>query len=375
MYFKSLLIFFLANFINFESKKESNEKEFILFESISLNNIQIKNEFILDTGSNISILDESIFKKLNLKQKGTTNNIDILGNKKKRNIYTVEELKINETLFLNVDFIVLDLKKHFNCENIPGIIGTNVLKENIIKIDFNRKNARLINTIYKKSDFNKFQIKLKNNLPFVNLYIRNKKKSFLLDTGDLNPLTLKNKDFKFTKSNTNKSWKIEALVNSINDLNYIPKTFPVSSIKEIHIGKEIKMNSSIAIFSNYRNIGIDFFKNTTIILDFKNKEGFIKKGKKFDEDYSDLDRFISIAFKENYFYVSQITKDGYYKKKYNVKLGDTLESINSILLYNENTKLDDDNCLIKTLIKKELKKFPLKIKFKGKEELLINNEL
>lgn len=366
MYFNFfLIIFFYFGFVGEEYNEEKSKKGFVYFESIYVDQILVKNKFILDSGSNISIIDKTLFSQLKLKLKGTTINKDILGNKKKRKIYSVKKLRIGEKYFYNVDFIVLDLKNYLKCNNILGIIGTNVLSKTIIKIDFNKRKVNLIKKIEKKDEYNKFEIKLKNKLPYVNLFLRNKKFRFLLDTGNLNSLTLKNKDYEFiTEKNSSKVWNIKVLINSINNSNFSFHKIPVSYINEVSLGRKIKMNSSKVIFLYNRNLGVDFFQNSLMIIDFKNKDGYIKNKNITSKKNIEIERFIRISHKENFFYVSQITKNGTYEKKHQIKLGDTIDFVNKINLTKRRVKYltYKDLCKIDLLIERELNKSIVKLK-------------
>lgn len=333
-----IFIFLILNFIDLNAKE--NNKAFVFFESVRLNNISVNNQFIFDSGSNISIIDSSIFNQLNLKEIGYTINRDILEKKKKKKIYLIEKLKIDNTFFYNVNFIVADLRKYAKCKNILGIIGMNVLNKSIINIDFKNKNVKILDKIEDLNKYQTFNFNLKRDLPFVNLYFNGRKINVLLDTGNLNSLILKQKDFRLIKpENIHTLWDIKVLKSSINTTELNVHHYTMSHVNEISLGKDLKIGSSKFLISNYRNLGIDFFKDSNLILNFNDKVAYLKDEFISQDIKINLKDFIRLSHDhKGVFYVSQITKNGTYEKEQQIRLGDTINFVNNINLKTQNTQ-------------------------------------
>lgn len=179
--------------------------------------------FQFDTGSDKSYLytgiksDAEILKKINTKTELSTSigNITLLP-KKSNNTYQKKE-----KVFI-------------------GTIGSDVLFNKVIEIDFLNQKINVLNK-YKKENYNINSMKLSNGRPVLNLKIMSKEYQFLYDTGSslFDLWTDKKLWLKWRKDNSDIS------------------EFPISSWGKINTAYKSKINDSI-IAENYLNFDLKY---------------------------------------------------------------------------------------------------------------------
>jgi len=370
LFLKISILFAFNNSLNipvFEEKLDSpipftTNNEHIRFNEVSLNSTKYFDEFILDTGTNISVIDISIYNTLSLKSMKSVSNVDVLGNIKNRKMVIIDSLKIGNNYFFNVKAIVMDLTKGsgLGCQNIKGIIGNNILKNKIIKINFLEQEINFLNNLNTLSNFNKTPFKLKNNLPYLNLIIGERKyKNCLLDLGDLNQISLKEKDLtSINKTLINEKYTYHLFVNSINHSSYKLYKAPMIWVKNINIKSLSIINPKIH-FSHSRRIGLDLFYNSILVIDYKNKNIYTDKSKILMNKKPKNEKFIKVDWNGKVF-ISQIKVDDLVLK-YDIKAGDTVNSINGIDLTVDFS--EKDICILLKNLNAEIKKdtFTLKL--------------
>jgi hypothetical protein len=154
-------------------------------------NVNIKGKiykFILDTGAPTSISSE-LFNELNppliskIPILDANNKIDSLS------VVRLNEIMVGDAIFSNIPTLVVKNNIIFDCFQIDGFIGSNLLRSSVLQIDHNSKNIIITN------DNNKLTLNQKHSSdlfldnqsgPIITIYLKNKNKAkeqLLLDLG------------------------------------------------------------------------------------------------------------------------------------------------------------------------------------------------
>ena len=256
-----------------------NKKGYIILNNSKLNNIDVKGGLLFDTGSNGSVIDKQIADKLNLEVIRKTRLVDITGKRTRVPLVKIDSLNIEGVIFKNVYALVADLNI-FKCDSIIGIIGNNVLKTGIWKINFPEQKIALYNPNEKfdYTGYSKIPFSYRINLIKVQLTYGNRKyRNILFDTGNPSMLNLSYKDQNiFIKKGITPDLKYQLLYSSINDTlpKHIEKQYYFLSNVSFN---NIKMDSVLVSFKRRRSIGTDMFKKSVIVIDYKNRIISIKE--------------------------------------------------------------------------------------------------
>lgn len=183
--------------LNYGSTLESSYLSFIKFEMMGdkiIVPVTINGEkyrFLLDTGAP-NIISKELDSLLRPKSIGSLPTSDATGKKNRLEVVAVKALKFGEVNFTNTATLVYDLRASpiFNCFNIDGFIGSNMLRNSIIQIDVKARTLILTNS-KKNLSLNRKQsskITLTKNQSSPMLWVQLKgeetgKEQLLIDTG------------------------------------------------------------------------------------------------------------------------------------------------------------------------------------------------
>ncbi|WP_010520559.1 aspartyl protease family protein [Aquimarina agarivorans] len=297
--------------------------------------VEIQNKtynFLLDTGSSNLITNE-FAQELNLNPLGTEDIKDI--NKKSNSTkYTrINNIKIKDIDFQKTIAAIVDLNAitEIKCTKIDGIIGSNLMRKAVWDFDF--KNQLITIT----SDEKKLHLPSKTissklyigtaGIPSVTININGQKiLNNTVDFGNSGSNLLRADYFK--KQIKNK--KIKQIVKGYGK-NF--GAFGRSDIEEFHhiiidemrIGNHTIKNLFATVNKESgNNLGLDFFKNYRVILNWKTK-----KIKLIEKDIAGNDSFISYGFSTLYekkgIYVNSIIESSNASKL--IKNGDKILQI------------------------------------------------
>ncbi len=160
--------------------------------------IEIGNQehrFLFDTGAPVSI-SETLLNDIKPTEKSDVKVVDANGKKGKLTGAILSELKMDKVRFTDIPVLVLpDSSIFLECWKIDGIIGSNILKNSIVR--FEPKDSLIIIT----DDETKLPLKTENaselsfdkqKSPYFKIRLENKKEEkVLFDTGDGNLFSLK----------------------------------------------------------------------------------------------------------------------------------------------------------------------------------------
>jgi hypothetical protein len=343
-----------------------NEKIFI---PITINSKVYR--FMLDTGAP-NMISTKVLNELNPSKKDSFNLADANGQVQKLNSVVIPKINIGNLLFENQFAMVFDIDNHnvFNCLNFDGIIGSNLLKNSILKISLDNKQLTItdqIKILNPKSKPSKLKLVNNQKAPYVELNFKglNGKKAsdfVLFDTGMPNLYDMSVRAYKiFNEKNVFKSIGSSKGVSSIGIFGAGEETDQYL----IHIDDAMLNNFHFKNFNisttpdNNSRIGLEFLKYGDVILDFKNEKFYFESYKSVD-----LENIIpkyEASILDNKFVVALIWDENL---KQIINSGDEIISIDEIVFKELNI------CEILKL-KKEWKNKPsYLLKIKNKENIL-----
>ena len=156
--------------------------------------------FLFDSGAP-TIISEEVQDKFSFRILGSDTISDIYSNKNKMQIVIVDSLFLGSVRFDGIPALVSRFNElPWSCFNIDGFIGSNLLRNSIIKIDINKQYVVLSDRLRKELGYLHMcpmEMKLDHqSSPHVNISLgMNIEESFLFDTGSDNFISLKTKKF------------------------------------------------------------------------------------------------------------------------------------------------------------------------------------
>lgn len=212
MKFKSLLIvlFFTLNICIAQNMNQGgaipaeyysvlpyDEVSDLMFISAEINDKTYR--FLFDTGAP-NIISKALQSELNFKVESKMRITDASGKKDSMLLVTVDRIKLGDTEFANIPTLVTD-NILLECFNIDGFIGSNMLRNSIVRISSIDKTITITN-LKEKLNLNKeYSSKLylnQQSSPYFTAYLKNKKskkEKILFDSGAQQFLSLPQKVF------------------------------------------------------------------------------------------------------------------------------------------------------------------------------------
>ena len=239
-------------------------------------------KFLLDTGAP-NIISKEINDLLNPQLLRTISITDVSGIKEDLNVVSIEKLKFGNITFQNTATLVYDLKNNtpFNCLEVDGFIGSNMLRNSILQIDSKAMKITLTDNVKKLNLDRKNSSKLKligsQSSPYVWIHLGGKdkgKEHVLIDTGmgalyDISSRAygvFKN-EIIFNEVGESEGASSLGLFGDVPVKNHVRLHLPLLKINELEI------ENCITTTSNDTNskIGAELLKYGVMTLDFRNK--------------------------------------------------------------------------------------------------------
>lgn len=295
-----LILFFIFFFLQSNSQEEINANqgyvennnyfEKIPYEFINgkiIINVRIGNKsyrFLLDTGAS-SAISEKILKSVKTKKLGSVKMTDQSGITDSTNVVSVPKIKIGNINFVDIPAFVSknDSNLIFECLDIEGIIGSNLLRNSTIQFD--SKNKEIILTDKSR----KLKLKKRNGLkielnplqsnPFVPVKYMNDKKVgndfALFDSGDNNFFLLSNTAYEqlneqieiFELLAESKGSLSMGLFGSAKNNTHYLLNIPNLQLNNV----DIQNVTSVNTYGKTSRIGSEIFKYAKVTIDFKKK--------------------------------------------------------------------------------------------------------
>ncbi|UMB61176.1 aspartyl protease family protein [Lutibacter sp. A80] len=309
--------------------------------------VTIENEtydFILDTGAS-NALSKELAEKLNVTSLGSENITDVHKTSQLLNYTKIDDIEIGGIHFQNTIAAISDFNSgELACLNVDGFIGSNLMRFAIWDFDFKNQiititdNEQQLN-IPADAIESKMFIGTAASQPSIISYINGEKAlNNMIDLGNNSTPHLSYLDFvKQKESNKISKYILGSGYTTIGMYGKGEKRDEISAkVDEIKIGNHIIKNKVMKVKDGKTNLGISFFKNYRLILNWEaRKVTMIQEGV---SNNTALNHFGFIpSFNGNKVFVDFIYNDTAASKV--LQFGDEVLQINSI----DFTNITDNN--------------------------------
>ena len=238
--------------------------------------------FLFDTGAP-NVISKELSESIKPKILKSTQTRDAAGNKDDLNIVIVPEISIGNTPFKNTKALSYDLRKIdiFKCLDIDGFIGSNLLENSIVQIDFDTKTLTLTNNKHKldldKNKSTKMELVGEQSSPFIFIDIEGKvdaRDQVMVDTGMDGFYDISHRSYDIFKTNdilkdlaTATGGNIVSLLGNAQKTEQHRVLVPKFKVAGTSFIKLVTTTTS----DNFSRIGTDMLKHGLVTIDFKNK--------------------------------------------------------------------------------------------------------
>ena len=250
--------------------------------------------FLLDTGAP-NLFSTELLKELNITEGASINVNDANNQDKKMKFAVVPQLKIGNLVFENQAGLIYNFEEHnlLSCYKIDGFIGSNLLRNSIIKINGANKTIIITNKI-KSLNIDKKPVKMKlvgnQKSPYVELKFvgkNNEKASdmVLVDTGMDGLYDMSKRAY--TIFENSKIFESLYTATGIGDSGLFgagdSSEQKLLEIENANLNQQIINNIMVSTtLDDNSRIGLDFLKYGDITLDFLNKKFYFESPKTID---------------------------------------------------------------------------------------------
>lgn len=253
---------------------------------VVINNKTFK--FLLDTGAP-NVISKTVLAEINVQNSRKINVSDANNQSDKMEMVAIESMKLGNLTFDNTTALVSDLDNHFilKCFKMDGFIGSNLLRNSVIKISLKDKKIIItddVKNLKTKAKPSKLILFGEQKSPYVKIKFLDKKKHIvseevLIDTGMDGFYEMSNRAFNiFSTENVFEELSRSTGSSSIG-------LFGTAPLKEQILFKAtfLKLNGttfenliSNTTDDNNSRIGLDLLKHGDIIIDFKKKKFYFE---------------------------------------------------------------------------------------------------
>ncbi len=292
-------------------------------------------DFVLDSGAT-NVLSKDLAKTLNSQELITVNNKDVQGNLQPMMFTKIEEVTIGGIKFEDTGAGIGDFNQsvEVGCLEIDGIIGSNLMRLAIWKIDYRNQIITISNTMESFSlgaDTKKipFYTYGEEDKPFCNIKINGvEEKNVTLDLGSNGDFSLSYKTYEMIQDKISKNKKVMQIGNvgsGFHGYGKIDSSYYLQTAK-LSVGN-IDLNDQIVKFSksSTSTIGTAFYKNFDLIMNWKDKELLLSPHTNY-ENNKFIQKGISWNFRDGALKISALLKESE-ADKLGIQLGDRIIEI------------------------------------------------
>lgn len=301
--------------------------------------VELNNEtydFVLDSGAT-NVLSKKLAKTLGSKGLFTVNNSDSQGNSQPMDFTIIEELSIGGIKFEGTASGITDFNQsiELGCIEVDGVIGSNLMRLAIWKIDFRNQTITIADTkeslsLGAETEKIPFYTYGEEDKPFCNIKFNGvEEKNVIIDLGSNGSFTHSFKTYKKVQKELPKKKKaIEYGSGGSGAYGYGKMdSIYYLQVDRISVG-EVGLENQVIKFSKsiVPNLGIAFFKNYDMVISWFDNELLLSPHTEYDNQ-----KFTSSGFNLNYqddaLRIATLFK-GSDAEKSGMQLGDKIIQIN-----------------------------------------------
>ena len=249
----------------------------------------IEANFLFDTGASSNVISPELASKLNLETQTTGFVADSEGKRAILEYVVIDNIAIDNINFLNTSAVVADLNfsESASCFELDGIIGTNLMRMALWKIDHSDKSISFSNDLSKLKNldgWSTLDYKLtRSGVPKIELELNDKKiRNLTFDTGYDGYISVAKDNLQTLKANSHSiqtAYKTGASSFGLYGLHESDTTF-YAKIDKVDLG-DLSLNNQIIMFKSDVNlVGSKFLSNYTVIIDWTVNHIYLKETSK-----------------------------------------------------------------------------------------------
>ena len=323
----------------------------------------VKGRFLLDNGFSISALDDGFAKRASVTFSGTSSITDANKQKSSRPRTQLDSILIGQHKFTGTDFLRLDTKLFFPCDNIDGVIGASIMNLANWKIDFQNKTIWMAPKPF-EGEGDKVKVKFSgNNSTMTKVQIRGQQYNCKIDLGSSHGISIE-QDL-IGESFLGEEMIMYSGIKSLSALGLGKPETSFTSVEDqkVKLGK-VEMNPEhveIKRKMKYEGyIGIDYLNEYNVIINSSKKSYWLDKVK--DEEKEEHTSF-GVKVYEHDGAWKVIAKNPNDPLLESIEVMDEVESIDG-----KSMKTFPDICAYKKYMKEKIKlKTDLRLKLKKSE--------
>jgi predicted aspartyl protease len=297
-----------------------------------------KFKFMVDTGAPAA-LSQNVFNELNLQHISKTKISDSNGKTDSLIIAIIPNIKLGDLDFTDIPAIVLPSNTFFDCFKIDGIIGSNMIRNSIIRFSSKDYTLTICNSPQKlnlrKKESTRIILTKGQSNPIIGIEAKNKKsvrEQILFDSGMTGLYQISLNHFNFF----NERKIFDDLIQSKGgaDIGFYGNgndtVVYMGRIPEILINKTQFKNISIKTTSGGERIGAKLFDYGIVTIDYLNKRFYFES---YEKSYDLLTKEfpIDIMVEEGKLLVATVWCESL---KHQIKRGDQILTVNGVAFEN-----------------------------------------
>ena len=248
-------------------------------------------DFLLDTGAP-NVISKELAQKYGLSNIFERKFGDSQGQTSDLGMIKLDEISIGGINFLNTGAAVADLKqsKEVGCLQIDGLIGSNLMRKAVWKFDYENQIITISNSvaslnISESSEKIPFLTHI-TGTPIIDITLNDvKEKNVIVDLGSNGDIWLSKKTFNKLVDTDPTISRTVSFGSSSSGLYGIGAKDSIQHalISDISFG-DVALKNTVVKFSNeaLSTIGINYFKNYDLIINWFDKEIIVTKKKEYD---------------------------------------------------------------------------------------------
>ncbi len=310
----------------------------LIFIDVEIEGVTYK--FMLDSGSS-NVISKDLAEKLNAQSNNKNNLEDSQGVSSEVDFTVIDNIGIGELNYLNTGAAIIDLNTSDDiaCLNIDGLIGANLMKKSIWKIDYQTKMIQISNTIdsFEIPDENE-RIPIFTELtgsPIIDVIIDGiEEKNVIVDVGSNGGFSLSMETYEsLLNDNPNikkrSGYGLSSSALSGNDFS--TTTFYEALTNTISFGEVSIKNRSVDFSEdeNVSTIGSEFLENYDVIINWIDYEIILIKKKEWSKPEVSSYGF-TYRYNSNHLVIDKLFNNSEAKKA-GLKINDRISSVNNTI--------------------------------------------
>lgn len=309
----------------------------LIFIDVEINGNNYK--FMLDSGSS-NVISKDLAEKLNLKSNNKNNLEDSQGVSSTFDFVVIDNIGVGELNYLNTGAAVIDLdtSDDIACLNIDGLIGANLMKKSIWKIDYQTKMIQISDNI------SSFEIPSGNKRipifteftgsPIIDVVIdKVEEKNVIVDLGSNGGFSLSMETYTSLLNNNPNIVKTSSygLSSSALSENELTKTNFYEVLPNTISFGEVSIKNTLINFSeddHVSTIGSEFLENFDVIINWLDYEVILVKKKELNKPEASSYGF-TYRYNSNHIAIDKILNNSDAEKA-GLKINDRIIRVNNV---------------------------------------------